>query len=59
MSAAKLAALMAEYDALNEHGRNYLLGWLVGTIRDEGRADIATLEAALPLAARWGERWSA
>jgi hypothetical protein len=51
--------VMAEYATLNEHGRTYLLGWIVGAIRDEGRATIATLEAAVPLAARWGEKWSA
>lgn len=51
--------LLATYNGLNEYGRTYLLGWLVGAIKDEGQATEATLAAAVPLAARWDERWSA
>jgi hypothetical protein len=49
--------LMLRYIALPEPGRTYLLGWLVGAIRDEGQATSATLEAALPLAERWAANW--
>ena len=43
---------------LDDTGRAYLLGWLVGAIRDEGKATPATLDAALPLAERWQEKWT-
>lgn len=51
--------LMETYLALNEPGRTYLLGWLVGAIWDEGEATADTLAAAVPLAQRWAEKWPA
>lgn len=59
MSARVPAEVLAAYNLLDEPGRLYLLGWLVGAITDEGQATVATLEAAMPHAVRWGERWSA
>jgi hypothetical protein len=43
---------------LDDIGRTYLLGWLVGAIRDEGQATTATLDAAVPLAEQWQANWT-